>query len=246
MERRPATVKHMYETMRLSRDAVEGITHFGARASWPPGITVYERGAPADGVFVVLTGRIVLRSRIKAGRGYIPLIVTPGGTFGGEGLAAVSPTQGHYVTEARADGATETLHLGGMRFRAMAREQPTLALALVSQLMAEQATLLDKLRERATLSVEQRLVMSVVRMARQHTCVDTDGRLALDAPPLSAPVRARGRHAGVGVDGAEPAHRARRSGTTRGLRSRQRRRHDGTPAARPWLTSESRKPRACP
>jgi CRP/FNR family transcriptional regulator, cyclic AMP receptor protein len=172
----------MYETMRLSRDAVDGITRFGARASWPAGITVYERGASADGVFVVLSGQIVLRSRVKAGRGYIPLIVTPGGTFGGEGLAAASRPPGHYVTEARADDATETLHLSGVRFRAMAREEPTLALALNAQLMAEQATLLDKLRELATLSVEQRLVMSVVRMARQHTSVDTEGRLALDAP----------------------------------------------------------------
>src|SRR5579883_1408427 len=171
----------MYETVHLSRDAIEMIATYAARAVWPSGFSIYQRGAPADGVFIVVRGRIVLRSRVKSGRGYIPTIVTPGGTFGAEGLAAAVPPPPRYVTEARADEETETLHLDTGRFRALVRERPAAALSLAAQMMAAHATLLEKLRELATLSVEQRLVTSLARMARQRTFVDGDGRLILDA-----------------------------------------------------------------
>jgi CRP-like cAMP-binding protein len=47
--------------------------------------------------------------------------------------------------------------------------------------MAEHATLLDKLRELATLSVEQRLVAVLSRLARQKMFMDGDGQMVLDA-----------------------------------------------------------------
>jgi CRP-like cAMP-binding protein len=108
-------------------------------------------------------------------------VATNGLTFGGEGLATCGRDGATYVTDARADDDTETLYLSGARFRAMVRERPMHAFALVGQVMAEHATLLDKLRELATLSVEQRLVAALVRMARQKMFVDGDGGVALDA-----------------------------------------------------------------
>jgi len=171
----------MYETACLSRDTLDAITKYAARATWPTGFSVYQRGSPADGIFMIVAGRIVLRSRVKAGRGYIPTIVVPGATFGGEGLAAASPPPPRYVTEARSDAETETLHLSTVQYRAFVREQPSFALALTSQIMAEHATLLEKLRELATLSVEQRLVVTLARMARQRTFVDASGQVVLDA-----------------------------------------------------------------
>jgi CRP-like cAMP-binding protein len=170
----------MYETVSLSRESLEAIAKYAARAVWPVGFSVYQRGAAADGMFIVVRGRIVLRSRVKSGRGYIPTIVVPGGTFGSEGLAAARPYPPRYVTEARSDSDTETLYLSTAHHRALVREQPGLALALTAQVMAEHAALLEKLRELATLSVEQRLVASLARMARQHTFVDKEGRVALD------------------------------------------------------------------
>jgi len=171
----------MYETVTLSRDTLHAIAKYAARAVWPLGFSVYQRGAAADGVFIVTRGRIVLRSRVKSGRGYIPTIVVPGGTFGGEGLASTSPNPPRYVTEARSDAETETLHLSATQFRALVREQPASALALMAQMMAEHASVLEKMRELATLSVEQRLVSALARMARQQTFVDCNGKLALDA-----------------------------------------------------------------
>lgn len=166
-----------HKTARLTPDAIDSIAKYAAKATWPAGFTLYQRGAAADGVFVVLSGRVVLRSRVKAGRGYVPAVATAGETFGGEGIA----TNGRYVTDARADDPSETLHLSGARFRSFVREQPQCALSLVGQVMAEYALLLEKLRELATLSVEQRLVATLLRMAHNQTYAAADGRITLDA-----------------------------------------------------------------
>lgn len=160
---------------RLSAGEREALTAYGARASWPVGFAIYQRGAPADGVFVVTKGRVVLRSRVRAGRGFVPWISAVGESFGSEGLSS----NARYATDARADEETETLFLSSARFRSFVREQPQHALALVNQLMAERATLLDRLRELTTLSVEQRLIATLVRMASKDTFTRDDGRIVL-------------------------------------------------------------------
>src|SRR3954463_11209126 len=94
---------------RLNPDEVLPIAAYGAKATWPAGFQLYQRGAAADGIFVVLDGHVVLRNKIKVGRGFVPVIATPGQTFGSEGL---SPTS-HYVTDANASEETKTLFLSG-------------------------------------------------------------------------------------------------------------------------------------
>ena len=51
---------------RLPDEERVALAGYAARATWPSGFLIYERGAPADGVFVVLSGRVVLRSRVRA------------------------------------------------------------------------------------------------------------------------------------------------------------------------------------
>jgi CRP-like cAMP-binding protein len=160
---------------RLGEAEREALLAYAARASWPAGFAIYQRGASADGVFIVTRGRIVLRSRVRAGRGFVPWIATPGETFGSEGLAQ----NGHYATDAKADEESETLFLSSVRFRALLREQPQHSLALMNQLMVERTALLDKLRELTTLSVEQRLIATLVRMAGNNTFTQEDGRIIL-------------------------------------------------------------------
>src|SRR5882757_4300622 len=128
---------------RLSESERIALQGYAARASWPAGFQIYERGTSADGVFIVTRGRVVLRSRVRAGRGFVPWIAMPGETFGSEGLSQ----NARYATDARADDESETFFLSSVRFRAFVREQPQHALTLVNQLMAERAALLDKLRE---------------------------------------------------------------------------------------------------
>ena len=161
---------------RLSAAELEPLAGYGAKAVWPAGFTIYQRSAAADGLFVVLRGRVVLRSRVKAGRGFVPAIAGPGETFGAEGLAA----GGVYATDARAEEESETLHLSGARYRAFAREQPQHALGLMGQVMQQYGVLLEKLRELATLSVEQRLVTTLARMSHQQTFGGGNGQISLD------------------------------------------------------------------
>lgn len=162
---------------RLSGDERAALADYAARASWPAGFQIYERGTAADGVFVVLSGRVVLRSRVRAGRGFVPWVASPGETFGAEGLAH----SGMYATDARADAESVTLFLSNAKLRAFLREQPSQALALLAQIMAERAVLLDKLRELTTLSVEQRLVAALQRMASHESFLSEDGRIELCA-----------------------------------------------------------------
>lgn len=160
---------------RIGPDERAVLEHYGARAVWPAGFTIYQRGTPADGVFIVLSGRIVLRSRVRAGRGFVPTIATADDTFGAEGLAP----NASYVTDAKADEESETLHLSSIRFREFLRERPQQAIALVGRVMAERTALLDKLRELTTLSVEQRLLSTLARVAQKRTFSDEDGNIVL-------------------------------------------------------------------
>jgi CRP-like cAMP-binding protein len=102
-------------------------------------------------------------------------VATAGETFGAEGLANNSV----YATDARADEETETLYLSTAKMRAFVREQPTQALSLIGQVMGERVSLLEKLRELTTLSVEQRLLASLRRMGSHHGFLDASGRIEL-------------------------------------------------------------------
>ncbi|MEP7065029.1 MAG: Crp/Fnr family transcriptional regulator [Gemmatimonadota bacterium] len=165
----------MKEITRVPREQRDQIAAFGARTSWPSGFTIYEQGATADGIFVVLRGQVVLRNQVGAGRSFVPWVATPGETFGGEGLEGASV----YASQARAEEESETLHLSSSRFSAMLREQPATALILLRQIMAERTALLVKFGQHAILTVEQRLIASLVRLAQSH---DTHAGAAV--PPV--------------------------------------------------------------
>src|SRR5438132_146082 len=124
---------------RLALGERIAISAFGAKAIWPSGFPLYQRGTVADGIFIVLRGHVVLRSPIKGGRGFVSAIAMAGETFGAEGIA----TNGVYATDANAAEGAETLHLGAAQFRAFVREQPAHAIALISQVMAERCALIE-------------------------------------------------------------------------------------------------------
>jgi CRP/FNR family transcriptional regulator len=156
---------------RLSPEQREAIAAYGARTTWPAGFTVYERGAPADGIFIVLRGQIVLRNQVGAGRSFVPWVAMAGETFGCEGLQR----NAHFASHARAEEESETLHLRTARFSALLREQPSQALALIRQMVAERTALLEKFGQHATLTVEQRLIAALIRMAQSHASTTADG-----------------------------------------------------------------------
>jgi CRP/FNR family transcriptional regulator, cyclic AMP receptor protein len=165
----------MKEITRVAREQRDQIAAYGARTSWPAGFTIYEQGAAADGIFLVLRGQVVLRNQVGAARSFVPWVATAGETFGGEGLEGSSV----YASQARAEEESETLHLSSARFSAMLREQPATALILLRQIMAERTALLVKFGQHAMLTVEQRLIASLVRLAQSH-----DVRAGSSAPAV--------------------------------------------------------------
>ena len=161
---------------RLTSEDIAAIGDYGAKAVWPAGFQIYQRGAAADGVFIVLEGHIVLRNKIKVGRGFVPVIATAGQTFGSEGLSGSA----HYVTDANAAEETRTMFLSGQQFRAFVRERPAQTIPLLSQIMAERAFLLEKLHELAALNVDQRLMSTLSHLSSDRTFTAPDGRLKLE------------------------------------------------------------------
>lgn len=162
--------------LRLTPDEIAAIGDYGAKAVWPAGFQVYQRGAAADGVFIVLDGHIVLRNKIKVGRGFVPVIATAGQTFGSEGLSA----NAHYATDANAAEETRTMFLSGQQFRAFVRERPAQTIPLLSQIMSERAFLLEKLHELAALNVDQRLMSTLSHLSSDRSFTTPDGRLKLE------------------------------------------------------------------
>jgi CRP/FNR family transcriptional regulator, cyclic AMP receptor protein len=161
---------------RLTPEEMAPIFAYGAKANWPQGFQLYQRGSPADGAFIVLSGHVVLRNKIKVGRGFVPVIATPGQTFGSEGLSPGS----QYVTDASASEETTTMFLSGAQFRAFVREHPAQTIPLLSQIMAERAYLLEKLHELAALNVDQRLISTLTHLSTDRSFTTTDGRLKLE------------------------------------------------------------------
>jgi CRP/FNR family transcriptional regulator len=162
---------------RLSLGERIAASVYGAKATWPSGFPLYQRGAVADGIFLVLHGHVVLRSPIKGGRGFVSAIAMAGETFGAEGLG----THGTYVTDANAAEGAETLHLGSAQFRAFVREQPSHAISLIAQVMAERGALLEKLQELASMNVEDRLVSALLRLSDDTAFTLEDGSLKLES-----------------------------------------------------------------
>src|SRR6478752_1766175 len=170
------TMQNGVRRSRLASEEVAAIGAYGAKAVWPAGFQIYQRGSPADGVFIVLEGHVVLRNKIKVGRGFVPVIATVGQTFGSEGLTPGST----YVTDANASEETKTMFLSGAQFRAFVRERPAQTIPLLSQIMSERAYLLEKLHELAALNVDQRLMSTLTHLSSDRSFTTSDGRLKLE------------------------------------------------------------------
>jgi CRP-like cAMP-binding protein len=197
----------------LKPDDVLALAAYGARTTWPANFQIYQRGGAADGFSVVLRGHVILRNRMRSGRGFVPAVVTVGETFGIEGLTQECT----YVTDAQAAENTETLFLSTAKFREFVREKPTDALRVLGQLMSERAQVLERLHELASQNVEQRLTSALRRIARDRSFLARDGSLKLEVKhhrllcemvgaTRESIALALGRLAGSGI--------ARRSGTS--------------------------------
>lgn len=122
---------------------------------------MYERHSPADGLFIVVRGRIVLSQSGRNKRDFVSWVAFERETFGSEGL---SP-DARYATNAHAAVQSDTLHLNFDGFRALVREQPACAIALSSQMVTERTAILQRLNEFASASVDARVRAALDRLS---------------------------------------------------------------------------------
>ena len=146
---------------QLTREDLALLTTYGAKANWPGGFVLYECGAPANGVFIVVAGRVVLSNSGRNKRDFISWVAFERETFGCEGLSR----EASYATNAYAAVPSETLHLNFDAFRALVREQPACAIALSSQMVTERAAILHRLHDFAAASVDARVLAALDRLS---------------------------------------------------------------------------------
>lgn len=149
-----------YQPGQLTRDDLDILAAYGARANWPAGFALYDRGTPANGLFVVLSGRIVLSNSGRNKRDFVSWVAFERETFGCEGLSPGAA----YATNAYAAVPSETLHLNFDAFRALVREQAACAIALSSQMVTERAAILRRLHDFAAASVDARVLAALDRL----------------------------------------------------------------------------------
>ncbi len=160
----------------LNPEEIVALAAYGAKTTWPANFQIYQDRTKADGFSVVLRGHVILRNRMRSGRGFVPAVVTAGESFGIEGLTPDAT----YVTDAHSAEDTDTLFLTTAKFREFVREKPTDALKLFGQLLAERARFLERLHELASQNVEQRLVSALNRLSRDRSFLSKDGSLKLE------------------------------------------------------------------
>jgi CRP/FNR family cyclic AMP-dependent transcriptional regulator len=160
----------------LTQDDIFALSAYGAKTTWPANFQIYQRGGKADGFSVVLRGHVILRNRMRSGRGFVPAVVTVRESFGIEGLTP----EAIYVTDAQSADDTETLFVTTERFREFVREKPSQALRLLGQLLGERAHILERLHELASQNVEQRLVAALGRLSHDNAFLAKDGTLKLE------------------------------------------------------------------
>lgn len=159
---------------QLTASDLEIVTSYGAKASWPTGFTLYQRGAHADGIFVVTCGRIVLANNGRGKREFVSWVAFQGETFGCEGIAP----NGRYASNACAAVPSETLHLTGDGYRALVREQPGCAIAMMGQIATERAAIMRRLHDFASASVDQRVLAALDRLSHDPS-MKANGTLVL-------------------------------------------------------------------
>lgn len=160
----------------LTQVDILALAAYGAKTTWPANFQIYQRGGKADGFSIVLRGHVILRNRMRSGRGFVPAVVTVRESFGIEGLTP----EAIYVTGAQSAEDTETLFVTTEKFREFVREKPSQTLKLLGQLLGERAHILERLHELASQNVEQRLVAALNRLSHDDAFLAKDGTLRLE------------------------------------------------------------------
>ena len=97
-----------------------------ANLYWPPGSVVFERGSPADGLYIVISGRV----RVVGENGATLAALGPGDFFGEISLVGPGPR----TATVTAETDTKLLLLGPQRFRVVVDHEPAIAYSIMEKM----------------------------------------------------------------------------------------------------------------
>lgn len=157
------------------RERVRG--HGGTRG-FARGATLLAQGAPHDGIMIIETGLVRSFYTAPAGREVTLAYWTPGNFIGGPEIFGGG---GAHIWSAVAAKPSTVTVLPGQGLRALAREVPDLALAIIDALVFKAKCYASLAQMLGTRSLTERLGQLLMHLATAHGLPEPDGSVTVAA-----------------------------------------------------------------
>lgn len=146
------------------------VRRHGVPKSYPRGETIFRQGEPHDGVIIIDAGLVRSFYAAPHGREITLAYWRPGSFVGGPDVFG----GGRHMWAAEAARDTEATHLPGAGLRALAREVPDLALAIIDALAYKARCYSSLAQMLGTRTAGERLGHVLLHMMQAHGVADPD------------------------------------------------------------------------
>jgi CRP/FNR family transcriptional regulator, nitrogen oxide reductase regulator len=147
----------------LERGAIDALCSRARKVAVKKGQLLFQQGAAAEAVYLVLSGRVKILETGPDGRGVVLRVEGPGALLG---LLAALGVERYPVTAQVLEPCTAA-RWSGPDLDAVMRQHPAIALGVLPMVLARLRELQDQYRELSTERVERRVARAVMRLARQ-------------------------------------------------------------------------------
>ncbi|QQR90832.1 MAG: Crp/Fnr family transcriptional regulator [Myxococcales bacterium] len=152
-----ASVQKMLSSTRLfsalGKEEIEALAGCTSIKSFERREYLFYEGDPAEGFFIIVSGRIHVHSQHRSGRQTTVRIFGPGSSFAEAVLSGLD----HYPVCAQAETACQVLLIRKNDFRSLISKRPEIALQLLGSMSLHLHYLVQQLENLRELSVSERL-----------------------------------------------------------------------------------------
>lgn len=175
----PAALQQVPFFRDLGHEALADIARLGRAHRLPKDGVLFERGAEADSLHLVLQGRLKV---VQAGADGQQIVLRFVGPNGLAGVFALLGAGQRYPATVSAVVDCVLLSWDPAALRRMLARYPQLALNAMRTLGQRTEEAHDRLREAAADRVERRLALTLLRLVRQAGRREEDGTVSIDFP----------------------------------------------------------------
>lgn len=148
----------------LSEHQIHELTRAFPRRQWGPGETIFTEGAPAEGFYVLLSGRLKIYKLSAEGKEQILHIIEPGEPFAE--VALFSETT--FPANAEAIRESEVMFFSRKAFRQLAEDDPSIIINMLA-ILSQRLKYFTRLVEDLSLKeVPQRLAAYLIFLAQRE------------------------------------------------------------------------------